>query len=629
LAWQGMSGSVIKETYEDLLGAQTAIAETNFSEGEERLLQAQTRLKEVQDSMQEALSISGVIIQYLDVTGTVRSGDELLEAGQSLTLAGQHLARGAGCLGEGKNLTVCLEQMTSEFNAANQLLDEAEVSLEKVDGLFLSDEIKTKVESLKGIVIDLKQFLSVFLDNSDVLSALLGVDREKQYLLLFQNNHEMRPTGGFIGSVGLVDVDRGKIEEVDVQSVYDPDGQLNKFIIPPEPLRPIVDRWYLRDANWFVDYALRAKKVAQFFEKEGGPTVDGVIALDPEVIRELLALVGPVEVPEYQVTVDENNFWDVTQDQVSYSYDKELNRPKQFIADLAPEIISRVLNISGSDTWQVLGAVSEAVREKHLLVYFKDKDLQERAEEFGWDGRIPKDKQGLLAVNNANIGGHKSDQFVDQEIDYRLTLDKEGDVDVWLTIRRTHNGPSEGAHFDYPDKENPAVKDNVVWQRVLVPLEAELIEAKGFRAKSEVPSYIVHEDNDYMEPDTDVFEWESSQEVHDSGTTIGFESGYKFFANWQITSPGDTTIGMYHYRIPRRKALPNIIDPAQSFEAYVVKQPGDERSSVRVELVLPQGMKVVHTVPAGGITQEADNTVVYRGKLRTDLLVGAVYASGT
>jgi hypothetical protein len=635
LIWGGMSEAV-NQAYEDILGAQAAMAETDLVGSEQKFLQAQQKLLQAQEEMEEALSLSTVIIQYLDVTGTVKSGEELLVSGQELSRAGQYLASGMSCLTalgdqeeeEKKSVPVCLEEMISKLELSGQALDKARASLGKVDSVLLPDEIRDKVDSLERVVIEARELLMVVSENSDALRALLGIDREKQYLLLFQNNHEIRPTGGFIGSVGLVDVDWGKVEEIDIKSVYDPDGQLNKFIIPPEPLSPITNRWYMRDANWFVDYELSAKKIAQFFEKEGGPTVDGVIALNPEVVRGFLSLVGPVEMPEYGVTVDKNNFWEVTQDQVSYSYDKELNRPKQFIADLAPEVINRLLAGSGRDVWKIMEVMNQAIEQKNLLVYFRDKNLQEKIKELGWSGGLPEDEPGLLMVNNANIGGHKSDQFVSQEIDYRLTVGGGGDLDVFVTVRRTHNGPTEGADLDYPDKENPAVKDNVIWQRVLVSEEAELIEARGFSSRADVSDYVVSEEGVDLEPDADVFEWQSSQETHASGTVIGFESGYKYFANWQVTPPGETTIGIYHYRIKEGARVPNIIDPAESFGVYVAKQPGDDRTNLRVEIEVPSDMEIVYAVPEGGVTWGEDNKVIYRGKLSKDLLFGLVYESG-
>ena len=74
---------------------------------------------------------------------------------------------------------------------------------------------------------------------------------------------------------------------------------------------------------------------------------------------------------------------------------------------------------------------------------------------------------------------------------------------------------------------------------------------------------------------------------------------------------------------------PSIIDPAGRFGAYVVKQPGDMRTTVRVQVDLPDGMHIIHTVPESGITQEGKRTLIYRGALRKDLMTGMVFAKTT
>lgn len=615
------------EAYDRLIAGSAALAENDFAASERNFTDAAVLLAAAQSELDGALASSRAIVRYLDVTGTVRSGEELLVAGSALTKAGEHVSRGMSLLLEdsGYSLSEAIEAVQIEFGLGVQALAEAEAALDNVGGLFIPSEIEEQVAVLQTGIPQIKVALQAFLDQSDILLAVLGTERERQYLLLFQNNHEMRPTGGFIGSIALINVDRGVVEEIDVQSVYDGDGQLREFIAPPNPLLPITDRWYLRDANWFVDWPTSAQKISDFFEKEGGPTVDGVIAMTPEVVRSLLVVTGPIEVPQYGVTVDVDNFWTVTQDQVTYGYDTELNKPKQFLADLAPLLLQRLFAAPGDSSLQTLSVLMDMVQRKHLLFFFQNDNLQQQLVETGWAGVLPRDQQGFLTVNNANIGGHKSDQFIEQEIDYRLEVHDSGDVDVVVTIRRTHQGPQEALDYEYPPGEDPARKDNIVWQRVLVPAGAELIDAQGFTSRAYVPNWIVPNDDLPLNVDPDLAAWQRGQTFHPSGTIIGREAGYTFFANWVITKPGETSVVLYQYRLPNHARMPSLFDPAERFEALVFKQPGDWRTSVRVALSLPDNMRAVHTVPEDGITQGNPHDIVYRGRLIGDVLVGAVF----
>ena len=89
-----------------------------------------------------------------------------------------------------------------------------------------------------------------------------------------------------------------------------------------------------------------------------------------------------------------------------------------------------------------------------------------------------------------------------------------------------------------------------------------------------------------------------------------------------VTKPGQTTVGLYRYRLPDT-ALPRWWDRVSSYQAYVYKQPGDERTETRVSIEVPVEYSVTHVVPDQGVTREAAG-VVYRGALQRDTVVGVV-----
>lgn len=623
-----------RAAYERVLSAQSALAETDFSASEAAFTDAQTQLASARAELDEALAASRYILRFADVTGTVRSGENLLAAGEAITRAGQHVSRGmeplvgTSVLAEdegGPTVIDAIERARWELTQARDELANADEALSSVGSPLLPDDISEQVDTLKTSVPRGLSFLDGFLEQSDLLLTVLGAEREREYLLLFANNHELRPNGGFMGSLALVGVDRGVVEDINVQTVYDPDGQLQELIAPPNPLSSITNRWYLRDTNWFVDYAVSARKSAEFFEKEGGPTVDGVILITPEVIRSLIGLTGPIQVPGYDVEVSAENFYEVVQAQVTYEYDEQANRPKQFLADLTPILLNRLFEGDVHSNIELLGSLTSTLGRKDMLLYFKDDEVQAEVEKLGWAGRLPKDAQGFFAVNNANIGGHKSDQFIEQEIDFRSEVRENGDVEVVATIRRTHRGPSEVGDYDYPEGENPAIKDNVVYQRVLVPKGAELLEADGFSKEADVPQLVVPDPELDLVVDPDVAEWQRGQSVDRGGTMVGVEAGYTFFANWMITKPGETSVGLYRYVIPKHADLPGIFDDASKYSTYIAKQPGDFRTEIRASVMLPDSLNVIHTAPDDGVTVHEGREIVYRGLLTGDVVVGGVF----
>lgn len=628
--------------YDQLVVAQSALAQTDFAGSEQAFAAAGEELQQAQKDFDAAFTASRSIVAWLDVTHSISSGQELLAAGEHLTEAGQHVSRGLAPLVDStdylpgpeggdkktetkRTLVDAINASRQEFTAAATALDATEVALHQVKSPLLPANVARQVNRLQEVVPHINTGIHTYLTQSQTLLSLLGAEREKQYLVVFANNHELRPVGGFLGSLALLNINRGRVENIDVQSVYDGDGQLKEFIAPPSPLLAITNRWYLRDANWFISYPDSAKKIAGFFEKEGGPTVDGVLLLTPEVIRSLLKITGPLNVPGYATTVSYDNFYEVTQSEVTYNYDKTVNKPKQFLSDLTPLLLNKLTAGETGSKIQILQALSTSVRQKDLLLYFHDQAVEQQVVTAGWGGALPEKAPGFLMINNANIGGHKSDQFMEQEADVRAQVEESGDVDVVLTIRRTHHGPAEALAYPYPPGEDPSKKDNVIYQRVVVPAGAELLESSGYTPARDIAHSVVADATLPIKPDSDVVDLESRQQPGVNGTAIGSESGYITFANWIITKPGQTTVTLYHYRLPNAASLPGVWQTASRYSLYIAKQPGQERSSVRASIALPSAMHIVQRVPEQGITQENDQTIIYRGSLTSDIVVGAVY----
>jgi hypothetical protein len=240
-------GSVEKQAqaaYEKLLAAQAAFAATDFSAGETQLKDAGELLSSARDDLRTALSSTQYVLKALDVTGTVTSSDEILAAGEELTDAGQAIARGAAAffdvslfgedakqVSKPNTLIDALEYAQQEFEPATESLKQAEKSLNKVGSPLLPAEVKEQVALLQKTVPRVREFLEGWQAHSQMILDLLGKDRERQYLLLFANNDELRPVGGFIGTVGLVNVDHGRVENIDITSVYDSSKNLLHHLI--------------------------------------------------------------------------------------------------------------------------------------------------------------------------------------------------------------------------------------------------------------------------------------------------------------------------------------------------------------------------------------------------------------
>src|SRR5205814_2502742 len=109
----------------------------------------------------------------------------------------------------------------------------------------------------------------------------LGLDRPRTYLLLGENDRELRATGGFIGTAGTLTIDRGQVSSFDYGSSYSFDDQ----VAAPPPPRPLqrylgISRWYLRDSNWWPDFPSSAEQALEAWRRAGRPDPDSVLAFD-------------------------------------------------------------------------------------------------------------------------------------------------------------------------------------------------------------------------------------------------------------------------------------------------------------------------------------------------------------
>jgi hypothetical protein len=394
-------------------------------------------------------------------------------------------------------------------------------------------QLNIDIPKLRQIIIESDPYIDIFLN-------FVGSDILRRYVFIFQNNQELRATGGFIGSFGMMNIDKGIVKSLDIKEIYNPDGQLLKQILAPKPLQELTTKWYLRDSNWFADFPTSAQKIISFYEKTGGATPDGVISLTPTVIERLLLITGPIKLENYGVTINADNFLKITQYQTGVAYDKVENKPKQFIADLAPILINKLLSSDASQYQKIVEALNNSFQEKHILLYFLDPVLQDIVDKYNLGGKIYDAPKDYLSVVHSNIGGYKTDGVMQEGLDISSKFQNNGKITNKIIISREHKGGN--AEYDWWNK------DNINYMRVYIPKNSKILNASGYTDKEEknnaqnIASYIQDKDlkaiNDSLvhneDWDIDLFE----------------ESGKLVIGGWVITQPGNTSQVMIEYELP-------------------------------------------------------------------------------
>lgn len=309
---------------------------------------------------------------------------------------------------------------------------------------------KQRLNSLKETV-----FLSRNI--SDNLDDILGSKEKRTYLVLFQNNMELRPTGGFIGSFALIAFEGGRMTDINVQDVYSADGQLKGHVEPPFPVKQYLGEggWYLRDANWDPDFPNSANKIEWFLEKEIGQKVDGVFAIDLEIIKEIVKVTGPINIGDYNKTIDYKNLYEVVQFEVEDDFFPGSRKKSNFLAALSRELINVLVRSENINNLKIAKVFINGLEEKHIQLFFHNTKLQKEISNFGFDGGvISKNCLGNCFYNfvsyvDANVGVNKANYYIERSSALNVFLSDNVVTNVLRITLKNNANPVLGDKVRY------------------------------------------------------------------------------------------------------------------------------------------------------------------------------------
>ncbi len=187
-----------------------------------------------------------------------------------------------------------LKAMSTEFNQINE---------KRYPKTFQGKNIRENITNLKSTVAGAAESLSQFQPIVKLLPDLLGNPDTKKYLIMFQNDAELRPTGGFLTAYATMKITKGKIESGISQDIYTLDAGFKRKVPAPDPIKkylPLVYTWNLRDMNLSPDFKSSMDTFTGYMsEVPGAPDFDALIAIDTQVPVRILEVLGPIGVPGY------------------------------------------------------------------------------------------------------------------------------------------------------------------------------------------------------------------------------------------------------------------------------------------------------------------------------------------
>lgn len=463
---------------------------------------------------------------------------------------------------ESKEVLELISLNKKQLALAQQNLDQANKSFAEIDnnnfsGLF-SKYLIIGHDQLQQILTS----TNIAIPAIGLLPELLGYDSEKHYLLVFENNMELRPTGGFIGSYGIITVKDGKIVDLFTDDVYNLDkfseGKL--LALAPEPMLIYNKQkyWYLRDANWYPAWSDSAKKIVEFFHIErknanlSDQRIDGVIAITPDFIANLLAVLGPIDV--HGIKFSANNFALDLEEFVEGGFEDK-NIPyaerKSIIGLLSKIIIDRIENTTPNNFAKVWLAFKKNIDEKNILVYIFDDKLQKYFSDQNWAGEIRQTEGDYLMVVDSNFASLKTDAVMKRSIKKSLLINQSGELIGRLEVTYKHTGKF--------------VKDLITryrtYTKVYVPLGSWF--ETGFTTDGQKETALnMTDDLDY-----------------------GSEYNKTFVTYFLIIEPGESKTIVLNYKLPAY--LKNQYENG-TYSLMVQKQPGTIGHKLEIDLNLSQ-----------------------------------------
>lgn len=276
------------------------------------------------------------------------------------------------------------------------------------------------------------------------LDEILGKDKEKKYLILFQNNMELRPGGGFIGSFGILRFANYHLKELTILDVYDADGQLKAHIEPPEPIKKYLNQphWFLRDSNFSPDFKENFYQAEFFLEKEMNLVgFDGGIAITTTAIKNILEAFGEIYLPDYQEMINKDNFYLKTQLYAEKDFFPGSTQKKIFLSSLVNALL---INLEeGVSYRKLIQGFKKSIDEKQIVIFFKNENLDNQFIGFGWGGRLVVPQcinENIYCLTDvffpidANLGVNKANFFINRLINLKISIKTDGTIENFAEV---------------------------------------------------------------------------------------------------------------------------------------------------------------------------------------------------
>jgi hypothetical protein len=357
-----------------------------------------------------------------------------------------------------------VDRILNEINSAGQLRQGIDVNV-------LPTSMRADVTELDNAINRYNAAGGSHEIQSDLhaLMAGLGSGKPVRYLVLLQNPAELRPSGGFPGTMGLVTIDRGQLVSY---SIFDGHTLTNAYIAQRKTKRPEpwpIDHYFpqdgflLHDAGWYADFPTAAATTMSMYAETNWPPINGVIAVDPAAVEDLLQVTGPLDIDiegeMRHVTAD--NVYDEIERQRRLivegirPWDMSREVHKEAVATIGEAIIENLKHANRGQLVEAVKLLKQSADVRDIQMYAADPNLQAVFSERRWTGSLnPDPSTPSVAITFANVALQKTSENMHPGLDFEIGPAENGRRTVSLTINVDNTGPLN---------EDPLYSSRQVW----------------------------------------------------------------------------------------------------------------------------------------------------------------------
>ncbi len=439
-----------------------------------------------------------------------------------------------------------LEEASYKISLASQIINNLNTTV-------FPNSLQDKILEIKDIISQLQEGTESFTEINSFLPDLLGVSGRKRYLILLQNETEIRSTGGWLTSYGVIGIEGGQIRELFVDDIYNADGTLrvqNKRHIPPRSMANALEitQWPFALVNWYPDLLDTLNEAEPFIRDLGkGNSLDGLITIDVTFMQRLLERWGGIEVPgETELITSDNLHSKIFE--MHEEFTPGSTRKATFLANLANEIVKKILSMDIGELIEIGDIFESTLDEKHLQATFKNRDAFNFFSSRNWANSMSTEYNSAPITIDWNWGGNKANLYLDKNHNLNINIRDLDTIDFTYSLTVENSSSSE----TYPEG------GYVNYQRIYIPAEAVILKIDGLK------------ENKYS-----VFK----------------ESGFKVIGGWFNVPIRSTETLEISYRIERGQEgihFPIVLEEQNAFfNVNLFKQPGERRHAYKLDISYP------------------------------------------